>query len=535
MTSNRVFNFLLFLLAVAHLLGFAIDVIEVDSAQLAQISREMLLSGNPFQLTFLGEPYLDKPHLLFWTSALSMKIFGVGSMAYKLPSLLFAALCIFSVYRFSKLFYDEATSKLAVLIAASHQAMFIATNDVRADTILMGTVMFSLWQLAALYQSGKFKHLFYASMGVAFAMMAKGPIGFVLPIFAFIPALLISGEWRKLVSVKWIVGVTVVAIFLVPICLAHYFQFGLEGLKFYFWTQSFGRITGESSWRNNPDMFFVVHTTLWAFLPYSLFLLHGILKTGGDILNGRVVPELFSFFGLVLTLFALSRSNYQLPHYFYVAYPLGAVVAAYSFRQLLEKNNSWWKYIQYLIISLGLLLPILIIFYVFPASILIKSLFVVTAIILVTYFSVNKNVVISTVVTFAFLNICLSTVFYPQLLKYQSNSVIGKYLQQHCVVEKSITVFDSWRVYALSFHAEIIPFCTNDYDVLKQRIGNKSHFIVCKPELLSQLNGDYKTSVILEVDDFPISQLTTTFLNPNTRAKALRKVYLVEVIAQIHK
>ena len=532
MISNRTFYFLLLVLALVHLLGFALDVMEVDSAQLAEISREMLLSGNPFQLTFLNEPYLDKPHLLFWTGALTMNLFGVSSMAYKLPSLLFAALCIFSVYRFSKLFYEDTTAKLAAMIVASHQAMFIATNDVRADTILMGMVMFSIWQLGALYQSGRFRHLFLASAGIAFAMMAKGPIGFMVPLFAFMPALFFTKKWKQLISVKWIWGILIGAIFLLPICFAHYHQFGVAGLRFYFWTQSFGRITGESDWRNNPDMFFVVHTTLWAFLPYSLFLVYGIGKTAANIFRRQPIPELFSFFGLVVTLFALSRSNYQLPHYFYVVYPLGAVVAANAFTQLLNQNGKWWKYIQHLLIALGLLLPLLIVFYVFPASLMVKSAFVATTLALAIFFVARKNIVVSTVLTFAFLNSCLSTVFYPQLLKYQSNTLIGKYLKQQHADERNVTVFDSWRVYALSFNAEIVPYCSNNYDELKERIGNKKHFVVCKPEILPQLDKDYKTKLCMETDDFPISQLTLGFLNPNTRASAVRKVCVVEVISK---
>jgi hypothetical protein len=260
-----------------------------------------------------------------------------------------------------------------------------------------------------------------------------------------------------------------------------------------------------------------------------LFLVHGIGKTAVNIFRKQTTPELFSFFGLVVTLFALSRSNYQLPHYFYVAYPLGTVVASSAFTQLLNQNGKWWKYIQHLLIALGLLLPLLIVFYVFPASLMVRSAFAAAALALAIFFTARKNIVVSTVLTFAFLNSCLSTVFYPQLLKYQSNTVIGKYLKQQHADEKQVIVFDSWRVYALSFNAEIVPFCSNNYDVLKERIGNKNHFVVCKPELLPQLSKDYKIKLCMETDDFPISQLTLGFLNPNTRASAVRKVCVVEV------
>ena len=44
----------------------------------AQIAREMLESGNYVTPFFNGMPYLEKPPLLFWLTALSYQLFGVS-------------------------------------------------------------------------------------------------------------------------------------------------------------------------------------------------------------------------------------------------------------------------------------------------------------------------------------------------------------------------------------------------------------------------------------------------------------------------
>src|SRR5574339_410274 len=93
--------------------------------------------------------YLDNPHFLFWTSALSYHLFGVTSFAYRLPSFLFTVLGTYSIFRLAKELYDKETGKLAALIAASSFCYILANSDVRMDALLTGAVAFATWQLVA--------------------------------------------------------------------------------------------------------------------------------------------------------------------------------------------------------------------------------------------------------------------------------------------------------------------------------------------------------------------------------------------------
>ncbi len=529
--SKSQFWSLLALVFMAHSCGLFLDVLEVDSAQLAEISRELLLAENKLHLTYLNEPYLDKPHLLFWLGALSMKIFGVSSFAYKLPTMLFAMLCVGSVYGFAKLFYNEAIAQVSAIVTASVQAMFVATNDVRTDAVLMGCVMFSIWQWAAYFKHMQLKNLLLGSIGIAFSVMAKGPIGMVCPALAFAPALLITGEWRKVFHFNSLIAVGVIAVFLFPISYAHFHQFGWEGLRFFYWTQSFGRITGESEWNNHPDTFFVLHTTVWAFLPFTLFLFAGWFSAVQKLLKRIPQPELYAFFGITLTLLALSRSNYQLPHYFYVAYPFGAVLAA----QALVKNPSaqWQKALhalQHIVIALSIITPLVIVWWLFEQSGIVSILFTVAAVAVALYCIGSKNVFMKTVVAFVFLNVSLATVFYPELLKFQSNTIFGKHLKENGVNENELTVFDSYRTYALAFHAQLVPLSTNNYDEVSGRIENsKKHYIVCNEYSLIAMKETFNAEVVLETHDFPVSTLTIPFLNPKTRLNQTIKRYLLRV------
>ncbi|MEO6539311.1 MAG: glycosyltransferase family 39 protein, partial [Ferruginibacter sp.] len=127
-------------LCLVYFIGFRIDVMDIDAAQYASISREMFTSRNYLQVYDHGKDYLDKPPFLFWISALSMKIFGVNNFSYRFPSFLFSMLAVYATYKFSLLYYAEKIAILSALMLATCQAFFLMNHDVRTDTILMGFV-----------------------------------------------------------------------------------------------------------------------------------------------------------------------------------------------------------------------------------------------------------------------------------------------------------------------------------------------------------------------------------------------------------
>ena len=90
--DDKQFWRLLGLVAIVYLMGSSVNIMDIDAAQYASMSREMLESGSYLQVFEHGKDYLDKPPLIFWLSSLSMKIFGVGNFGYKFPSFLFALL-----------------------------------------------------------------------------------------------------------------------------------------------------------------------------------------------------------------------------------------------------------------------------------------------------------------------------------------------------------------------------------------------------------------------------------------------------------
>jgi 4-amino-4-deoxy-L-arabinose transferase-like glycosyltransferase len=156
MISNKQFYTIISLCIFTYLLGmFCIPLMDIDASQYASISREMLERNSFLQVYDLGKDYLDKPPMLFWLSAFSMKIFGVYDWSYRIPSFLLMIAAIYATYQLAVIYYQKTIAQLSAIVLASSQALFLMAHDVRTDTMLMGWVILSIWQLAKWYQTNK--------------------------------------------------------------------------------------------------------------------------------------------------------------------------------------------------------------------------------------------------------------------------------------------------------------------------------------------------------------------------------------------
>lgn len=118
--NNRLFAFILSVCVVVYIIAmWQIPVIDIDAAQYASMSREMMENGSYLKLYDLGFDYLDKPPMLFWLSSVSLQLFGVFDWAYRLPSVLMLLLGIYATYRLALLFYHKTIAQLSAIVLAS--------------------------------------------------------------------------------------------------------------------------------------------------------------------------------------------------------------------------------------------------------------------------------------------------------------------------------------------------------------------------------------------------------------------------------
>lgn len=539
---TNIYIFYIVLCIIIYILGsLFIPLMEIDSVQYANISREMLQNKSFLQIFDQGKDYLDKPPMLFWLSSLSMYFFGINDFAFRLPSILMAILAIYSTYKFTLLYYSNEIAILAALILASTQAMFLITHDVRTDTMLMAWVILAIWQFAIWLNNRKWHSLIIAFSAVAFGMMTKGPIALMVPIFSFAPHMLIHRNFKMLFRWEYLVGLIIIMILLIPMDIGLYQQFdlhpekvmyektGTSGIRFFYWTQSFGRITGESVWHENDDFFFLFQNLLWGFLPWTLFLISGLISECTRIIRTKFIinknEEWIVLPGFLITYTALGISNYQLPHYIYVVLPFTAIIAAKSLYSLvINWENKFFKNvingINIFIYILVLAILLVLLLFTFNTNIyfVIASLSVMSIFFLILM--LKKIGAIPKVIQFALFtiittNLLLTIFFYPTLLEFQLGNAVTKVIRQKNIDKTKFYLYQVYYERSLDFYSNhsfqqvesLNSLKSNDYVLVKNELINQ--------ELLTNFNK------IEQVSTFHVSTLNAEFLNPKTRESLL--------------
>lgn len=547
--SNRTYYFLFSILGLVYIAGLFVPLMDNDSAHHANIGLRMYLTGDYVTLYDHRGDYIDKPHFLFWISALSYHVFGITSFAYKFPSFLFTIGGIYSVYRLAKELYNHETGKLAALIAASSFCIILANNDVRMDAILTAAVAFSMWQLVAFVHHRKFIFLLGAALGLATGFITKGHVGLVTPVAGIFFYILFKKEWRLLYDWRWLVVIFLFAIFISPVVYCYYLQFnlhpekisqgmkGVNGVKYILWSHSFDRISGHERFGavGKEDHYFILHTFLWTYAPWCFVAFIALFIRVKTFFKRKT--EWLSTGVFLLLALLINFSNFKLPHYMPILAPVTALMVSHFF--VSKWNDSRWKkpiFILQPIASLLLLvLAVLINAWAFP----VKNIFIIAAVVMllavVFYFFLSKHysalqksiaVSVSAITLFFFL---LNTNFYPQLLSYQGGKALAD-LTKEKINPKDVYFWKNTYSSAYSFFSASMRQVFDD----SLQSGNKKTWILY---LASQENELQAAGILLSnekiaVPDYEITRLKKSFVDPATRRIVLDSLILAEVVGR---
>lgn len=357
-----------------------------DEPRNAQCAREMFERGDPIEPTFNHEPRTDKPALVYWLMMGSYSLFGVNEFAARFPSALLGVGTVLLTYHLGRLLFRPKVGLWAGLIMATNVMFGIDARAATPDSALIFFTTMALFMYvgtmtgwregslildwrsisagdfaAAFPRSWKSAAAVYAPMG--FAMLAKGPVGVVLPC-AGIGLFLLLACVRTEASAPAPQRATLLTVWIyrARLAIARTAEYALwiiraeramrpdlliatlaaVAMPWYLWVtiKTHGDWTRSFFLTHNLDrylhpmeghhgsIFFHVFAVVICFFPWSLLLpaalAQGIrrLRTGEPV--GAVYLLMMSWIAVWFVVFSLAGT--KLPSYVLPAYPALAVV-----------------------------------------------------------------------------------------------------------------------------------------------------------------------------------------------------------------
>lgn len=285
---------------------------DTDEGMHASTSKDMVLSGDWITPTFNGESFYDKPILYNWLAALAFMVFGFTEFAARLPAAVLGLGCVMVTYFLGRRMFGSMVGFFGGVILATSPEFIILSRVVVHDISLVFFVTLALFFFYLGFTSENHRKacffLFYASSG--FAVLAKGPVGVVLPTLIIGLFLFLKGKLRflKEMQVGWgvLIFLMVAAPWYVLISLKNSDYAG-----YFFVKQNLMNFLSSEEARHPRPFYYYFRILLGGFFPWSFFLPLTLIRA----LWGRIreVDERTLFLvvwcGVIFLFFSTARSK----------------------------------------------------------------------------------------------------------------------------------------------------------------------------------------------------------------------------------
>jgi len=324
-----------------------------DEPRVAEIGREMGLSGNWAVPTLNQKPFLEEPPLYYGSLTLAFKVFGGASdKVARIPSALFAFAGVMVVFFIATFLFGPRVALLSALILATTNEYFRVAHWVIVDgalTFFMISAM-GLFIVGYLSESNRKKLLCYILLYVScsLAFFTKGFIGIVIPGLSILVFLITEKNLKEILKMRLWLGILIFIIMVLPWFITLWHQGGTDYLNVFlvdnhlqrFLPASMARsISGSISGHHHPFYYYITRFPI-SFLPWSILLApvlyHAFSKTGklhGPSEKGRLFAKCWFFAGIIfLSVASTKRALYLMPIFtpiamlnaLYIDYTLGS-------------------------------------------------------------------------------------------------------------------------------------------------------------------------------------------------------------------
>jgi 4-amino-4-deoxy-L-arabinose transferase-like glycosyltransferase len=310
-------------------------LLEPDESRYAEIPREMLWRGDWIVPHLNGEPYLDKPPLLYWLVGGSYQAFGLHVWAARLVPVLAVHGSILLVYFFGRRWLGGRAALYGALV------LTLAPGFVSMGRLLLIDGLLAFWMTLGLFagfetlrgERLRWGWWLTAAAACGLGILTKGPVALLL----LVPPLWLQ---RRLAGCTLTLRPGAITAFLaiaLGIALPWYVAVCLrtpDFVRHFIWEHNLMRFLAPFD--HQRGVWFYGPVLLLGLLPATLLLVPFVrfLLTGDETTAGRRTPELGFLLlagGWCVLFFTLSGC--KLPTYVLPAFPPLALALGYFLAQ----------------------------------------------------------------------------------------------------------------------------------------------------------------------------------------------------------
>ncbi|MEN9704447.1 MAG: hypothetical protein RLZZ393_326 [Pseudomonadota bacterium] len=290
------------------------DLVQPDEGRYAEIPREMLADGDWVVPHLNGLPYIEKPPLQYWATAVAYRLFGVEGWVSRLWNLLLGIGGLVLVHATGrKLWGSRAGDAAALVLLATPLYMMVG----QLNLLDMGLTFFLTAALCGFLlgqregvetgESRRWMLVCWVAIGLGF--LQKGLVAGAVPVLALVAYSLVqrdAGIWRRL---RLGTGLLVLALLCLPWLLALGLRDGRYAW-FFLIHEHFTRFLTTEHHRQEPWWYFIAVLGVGC-LPWTFLMLRGAWRSVAARATGRFDPAvaLSVWAAVVVLFFSLSGSK----------------------------------------------------------------------------------------------------------------------------------------------------------------------------------------------------------------------------------
>jgi 4-amino-4-deoxy-L-arabinose transferase-like glycosyltransferase len=299
-----------------------------DEGRYAEISREMLASGDWVIPRLNDLVYIEKPPLQYWATAISEAVFGLNDWAARLYMGLCALATIYVIWAMLRREWGTAAAIRGAVMLGSSLWFLLLGHQLTLD---MSLTLFMTLTFAGFCNAQRSEHwrgwMLLSWAGIAAAFLTKGLIAGVLPLFTLVAYSLLQRDlapWRRLLLVR---GAALFAVLCLPwlILIQHRLP---SFFQFFFVREHFQRFLTKIENRYQPWWYFIP-ILLAGILPWLLPALRALVRDwrAGGARPGFDVRR-FAWLWCVVIFVFFSASDSKLSTYILPMFPVLALLMA---------------------------------------------------------------------------------------------------------------------------------------------------------------------------------------------------------------